>query len=322
MKNINGKISVILISLLLVLAACSNANNTPTPTQTAEVKETEAEEVVEEAVEEAVDEVNEPALYLQKTLDQTKTIETISYMSSVINNYYFHSNETNTINAITDYVFSMNGELRRSPAAAKIDTISSYHILEYDENGTNTFEDYSATEAISYLSIGEGDYYKSDTEDKWYQYYLSDDFKTLEHIEQLLNLFLLYPEQLTIIDEFGEGHDTDLAVIQYHLTNEQFVSLSPDFRKSFFTGVYDLTDIEYDTPKADEMNDLYLDITVDKDFNIYSYRISYTDKYYYDETANPEDFHGYSLSVYFNNQNEPFFGELPDEVREAAVSPY
>lgn len=316
-----SKLSVLFTSLLLLLAACSNATNeevvaTPasTPTATAEVKE--------EVVEEVVEEVSEPVSYLQDALERLKTVNTISYMSSVSESYYYYSNESNTLSTTTDYVYSMNGELRRSPAAAKVDATSSSHVLEYDANGTNTFEDYSSSESTSYMSEGEGMYYKSDYDDIWYQYYLSDDFRTIEHIEDVVKLFLLNPEELVIIDGFGEGNDPDMAIIQYNLTTEQFVELSTDFRQSFFTGVYDLTDIDYGAPKVEDMQGLYLDITVDKDYNIYSYTISYSDKYVYDETANPEDFHGYSLTVYFNEPNAEFFGELPEDVRESAVSNY
>lgn len=301
-----------------MLAACSNATNeevastpAPTSTPTAEVKEAVVEEVVEE--------VSEPVSYLQKALEQAKKTETIWFSSGVSDSYYFYSNETNMLESAHDYFYSTNAQLSRSLASLKADELYTTSLQEYDASGNSTFSDENTSETTTYVVAGDGYYTNTLGNNQWFKYPISDSFKTAEHLEELIDLFLRHPEQLVIIDAFNEGNNTDAAIIQYQLTNEQFVELSNDFRLGFFTGNYDVSDIEIDIPNADTMDGLYLEISVDKDFNILGYSVSYTDKLVTDETSNPYDYYYYSLHVYFFSPNEEFIGEMPDEVRQTAV---
>lgn len=318
-----GKISLFLVSMLLVLAACSNATNeelAPDATP-ASISTQTTDEVKEAIVEEVVEGVSEPVSYLQNALEQAKKTETVWFSSGVGDSFYFYSNETNMLESAHDYFYNVNAQLRRSPASLKADELYTNSLQEFDASGNSTFFDESTTEYTTYVVAGDGLYSETLGTEQMFKYAISDNFKTAEHLEGVVDLFLRYPEQLEIIDAFDAGNNPDAAIIQYKLTNAEFVALSNEFRQSFFTGNYAGSDVEIDIPNADTMEGLYLEIAVDREFNVLNYAVTYTDKLVSDETSNSNDYYYYRLDVYFYSPNDDFTGEIPDEVRQTAVEP-
>ena len=314
-KALKMKASLVIIGVMLVLGACSGGNNdvkevVATPTPAVEGKAETAPEVIEE--------VSLPVSYLTQALENAQKAETLSYNATVSDTYYMYSTDTGMLANSYDYTLSMSGDIRRNPADAHIYEYYTSYFNEFDENG-NATPDESYSESQTYIVGGDSVYVNSVGYEETYKFPVSGAFKTVEHLEDIVNLFLLYPDKLVMHEDFGAGFDTETATINYELTNEQFVKHILEFKQSFFAGHYDINDVDIPVPNVDTVDAISINITINKDFNVQDFYITYMDKNQFDATSSPDDYLYYGLSVFFNSTNGEFFGELPAEIRDAAI---
>lgn len=315
---------------LFLLTACTteiNFKEDPVPTTTIGTPQDQPD------TKSGTDNAKEAMAFLKKGEEITSNLETISFLTYLYETTFLSDPE----HSFNSYISTYEGIMQRTPKLAHIfksTDISSGTINDgeylYDESShiVYTDTDYFDYELGWFTESGDFSYGGEVTNDDRYIRHedLDSNFKTLEHIDAFMQLFIAYPSQLSIskekIEDFDGEIELDNWIIELNLSSEQFVEHFKLFEYNFFTGSYtDVDVISHPFFESEDPKDLYLTLTFDPSYNLVQLTVNYTYqgiKDYVDTEVNGIDHITKHYYTFFSDHNSPYTQSIPEKVIENA----
>ena len=327
----NGLKSMVFMFLIIVLVACSNSEKTlpvetATPIVSSKQEKTDntTSENTSEIKDEEKEEFDESLLsnptfnLLQETMTNLISSESLKFSSDITNTTFFVQEEGEEVNH--HYYESPNsyvGELTREGAYVELTGSNSYSI---GENGSPflTLQDWLEYTTQFYLDPSLGNYAYQVEDDTWYFEPLSDEFKTIENIEDIVNFFLAHLElvtyeEITDPDDFDYGKYLLRLELPTKLFDEHFDLLTQTFFNGHFDRGYRLN-MEY----VENVNytNHYLGLIINSDHTLSSYFVSYNTTLDY---GNEDDYYSFFMRTEFYDYNLAEFIPVPEEAIANAI---
>lgn len=321
---------------IFLLIACTEENNEKEkllPTSTTETKhnETNTKMKTETGNDRVLTNAEEAMVFLEKAAEITSKLETISFSFSVFNTSYLNNLDEPEYSSFFDYYSTYEGTMQRNPKLAYITksidnssgTLVNGYKDQYDESSrlayTNT--EYFDPE-LGWFSVS-GDYsyggvVESDEQEQAHiaHYDIDASFKTLEHIDRFMQLFMSYPDQLSIYKESHEDVALDNWIIELKLTNEQYFEHFNMLEYNLFTGSYfDVDSNELYFVESEKLRDLYLTLMFDPSYNLVQLTVNHTYNALEDYVdANRNDYFTTIYYAFFSDYNLPYTHTIPESV--------
>lgn len=340
-------ITIGIISLFLLTACTAEISNkeepfpTPTGTQqngnlTIETQENETTSQNQIGSENVLTNGEEAVAFLKKASETTSNLETVSFLSLVYYTTYINDLSKPENNYFNEFNGTYEGTMQRTPKLADIvqsfdissGTLGSEGDYLYDESTqiSTTNEDYFDPELGWFTVSGEFSYggvVTNDDEQSDIRHEdLDSNFKTLEHMDAFMQLFMSYPNQLSIykdkIEDMDEEYELDNWIVELNLTNEQYFEHFYKLEYNFFTGSYfDVQSNQLPLIELESLTDLYLALTFDPSYNLVQLTVFHTYKVigdYVDADANRDDYTTTRYFTFFSDHNAPYTNSIPEEV--------
>lgn len=333
MKNV----SIAGIISLFLLTACTaeiSYKEEPSPTPTIETQENETTSQNQTEDDNVPMNSEEAMLFLEKAFEITSNLETISFLSLMYHTAYLNDLNQPENSYFTDYNSTYEGTLQRTPKLAHITESIDISSGTFDNDGdylydestriTYTNTDYFDLDQGWFTASGDFTYGGEVTNDE--QSYirhegLDSSFKTLEHIDAFMELFMSHPDQLSIykdkIEDFDGEYELDNWIVELHLTNEQYYKHFNMLEYNLFTGSY--YDVELDQLhfEVEDLSDLYLALSFDPSYNLAQLTVFHTYKGlddYVDADVNRKEYNKIRYFTFFSDHNSPYTHSIPEEV--------
>lgn len=290
-------------SLILTPTNNSSSNTTQETTEKDVIKATDLS-----------DEQQELVAALEAALAFTKQQDMV-YFSQYENQENYNNDGSSSVYYSNHYV-----DMQREPAVMQLNGSSGSADYVRNDDEFETVNDTSRSYQY-YYSRELGQYYNYDGDDNWHWDTLSDDFKTVEHIEDLITFFLQYPDQLSLtiepyeggFEEVDENQTMEYRRINLDFSLSQFVDHTVFLTKNFFTDNHDpiYASSPYDIVSPD-LNNYSVSLLLDDQNRVNELYVTYETQDY-DKT---DYTHYYTLSVSFFYDEEllPLEIVIPDDV--------
>jgi hypothetical protein len=312
---------------IVIMTACADieltleaepATTDPTPiTQSEEIStdNTITEPIVEvntDQDDEVSDTQNNLAYQLlEEAMTNTQAMHGLNFYTSTEDIMNYSSYEDS--NTIMEHFFknTYEGTMNRNPTEAYIHETHTYTSLQINEDAsTDILEEYSKY-FTTHASKDSNIYTYFSEDDKWYKKVPTSEFRTIEHLEELIDFFMSDPNKLSISDQetqFDHHKSIDLT-----LSKEEFVNHIELLSHTFFNGVYDDDSMyEYASDLLPEDIDYYYtSLVLDDSNNVINLFVSYgsiSD----DDTDSGES--SFFMLTTFTDHNEVDPVIIPEEV--------
>lgn len=347
------RIGLVALILICFMTACTNTNTNKAnidhelePTEASPynlaVKHSDSSSVNEEATathdeitsidgEEATPTNSEEALlFLEKASAKIYELETVTFTSVAFNTGIFRNLDDN-YNTFSEYRKTLDGTIQRQPKLAYIvetsddvyGEISDEEDYIYEESSRRTVAyTHYFDEALGHFSQSNFYSYGDVVEESSGEIYhdeLDYRFRTLEHLEAFIHLFMSYPDQLSMFTyrEGEEGDRTELMHIELELSQEQYMNHILMLENNIFSGVY--LDQENEEAlyyvESEKLKNLSLSLTFDHDYNLTYISVNHTTNALEDYIGeNRDDTFTTYYSTYFFDHNKPYPYTIPNDV--------
>jgi hypothetical protein len=336
------RMGIIALFLLTACTAEKNNNEKPASTPPTETIQNETntnpkpnlQNQTEQGTDNELANAKEAMAFLKKAEEITSNLKTVSFLSLVYNTSYLNDLNEPEHSYFNAYNSTYEGTLQRDPKLAYIiksidmssGTLSEGDYL-HDESTriTYTNTEYFDSE-LGWFTVS-GDYSYGGVAEIDEQPYISHDeldssFKTLEHIDAFMQLFMSYPNQLSIakdkIEDFNGDIELDNWIIELQLTNEQYLEHFNMLEFNLFTGSYlnvDSNELHY--VELEDLRDLHLSLTFDPSYNLVQLMVFHTYnglEDYVDADVNRNDYFTTQYFTFFSDYNAPYTHSIPEEV--------
>ncbi|MCP1144811.1 hypothetical protein [Lysinibacillus endophyticus] len=273
--------------------------------------------------------------FLQKAVEKTSNLETVSFSSFVYKTAYLNNLLEPELSSFYEYNDTYEGMMQRSPKYATLTTSISQtsgslvygEIGEYDDSTSiySTSTEYFDPE-LGWYSVS-GDYSYGGVPVMEEEPYIShndldESFKTLEHIDAFMELFMSYPEQLSLyketVGDIGGEFELDNWIVELQLTQEQYREHLNMLDMNLFTGSYFESELnELYFVETEDLRDLYLALTFDTAYNLVQLTVFHTYnglEDYVEPEMRRNDYFINRYFVYFSDYNVPYAQRIPEEV--------
>ena|GEM_PF-4717157 len=273
---------------LILLTACTNTNSTNSSNSLAPTTPSQVESLSTNAVSEtpeAPPTPSEPEVIsvLKQASELTENINRLgftSYSADVTNYFSYDENNIPLERVINS---SYYGDMTRDSQVGHILIYDS--VLEFDTSDPanyNLLEEYYVNYEY-YTAKDLGLYYANMEDGMWFVDALSDEYKTIEHLEDLIAFFLQYPDQVELTRYNGfslEGEEMELKSIELKLSNDQFVEHTSFLKNTYFNGSFDKSHYEDQTYyiMSTELVSYYVALVFDNKNNVVEYHVNFEGK--------------------------------------------
>lgn len=237
--------------------------------------------------------------------------------------YFSHYNNVETYNndgSSSSYYYNDYADMQRQPAIVSLN--GSRGSVDYVKNGDNfETENEFSTSYQYYYSKEHGQFYNYEGEENWHRDTLTDDFKTVEHIEDLISFFLQFPDQLSLtiepleggFEELDQNETVEFRRVNLDFSMNQFVEHTVFLTKNFFTGNHDpiYASSPYDIVSPD-LNNYSVSLLLDDQNRVNELYVSYETQDY-DKTEYTQ-YYTLSVSFFYDKDMLPVEITIPDEV--------
>ena len=319
---------------IFLLIACTDENSTkeePTPTPPIETQQLETTTQIQTQTQIDTDKLltnaEEAMVFLEKAAEITSNLETVWFLSMFFNTSYSGNVDELGQSTFSEYNSTYEGTMQRNPKLA--------YIIKSIDNSSGTLVDgmkdsYDESSRLQYshmeyfdFELGwfsvSGDYSYGEVvendEQPYIQHYdLDASFKTLEHIDDFMQLFMSYPDQLSIYKDSYEDIELDNWIIELKLTNEQYFEHFNMLEFNLFTGSYfDVDSNELYFVQSEKLRDLYLALTFDPSYNLVQLTVNHT----YNALEDYVGANDYFTTIYytfFSDYNVPYTHRVPEDI--------
>jgi|GEM_PF-3789693 len=319
MKGIKGLV-LLVISLVLV-AGCSGKNNAIEVTLTDETKTVVEEKVepVKEDVEEELDDsiLDSPvANLLHDVMTTAMSTQNVFFTTSIDDTMYYIDQTDEVLENYVSYYDYLTGYIDRETEKAYVNKQRNYVHSEFDfGNPVSRYSDSHEYNEQNYVDKIYGIYSFYEQENEWYKTEVGEGFRTLEDLEDIVNLFLSHYESVTV-EEITDSNDGDFGktILKLDVTVEQFSDAIPRLTFNIFSGFFDYIDYFYE---YQEFNHYYAGLIVDSDNNVTAYYVSYSTPI---EGGSEEDYYSLFMRVDLFDHNMTEVPSIPEEAFANAVT--
>ena len=332
---------ILLVAMLAIflLSACTNNNNQtaiidtiPSTEPLTSTQPTASSVLVDNVIDtnentETLTNEEEALIFLNRAIALVEKLDSLSYSTMDLEISYFETDdpEDPEIAGYSHEIMQiLDGTIKRNPKVAYVKdsfTRSSGYITNTGEYVPEQFswEGYNY-EHIDYYdeALGRFSHSIDPTDDYIYYSELDHTFDPFGDLQALLNLFLAYPDKLTIYEDNSfEEQQEKLWTIELKLSNEQFLEEMPLLDYHFFTGVYwrseeESNDFHY--VEADLMDNLYLAFSFEEDATLRKFTVQHQTNTLQDYVGARDDYFTNYITIDFFDHNEPFTFSIPEDV--------
>ncbi len=153
---------------------------------------------------------------LQEALNFIRAVDRLNYNTNSSSIYNYLSYDDPSVRIVDGYYGTEDGTMNRNPSQAHIRGHTLSITTEEHEHVSDTVDERHSFFDY-YLSKDLGLYYHYDDVGNWFREDLSDEFRTIEHIEEMLQFFMSYPEQLSVSE--SEPLDEEEIFEGYEIVN-------------------------------------------------------------------------------------------------------